>query len=484
MSGKKRLIIIDSNSIIQRAYNALPRLATKRGELVNDVYGFLLVFLKAINEFQKVALKSSDKIVKIAALCLVADTYMDAGEFQKAMDSYDQILKEYPDSLYSDYVQYQIGIAFLKMSNYDNAILAFRALLTNFAKSKLVDDASYALGLTYFQKEDYNSSRDIFKKFIEEFKESNLNKDALYLLGSSLYNLEKFPEAIEVFKEIVRLYNDDVQIVQKAEFEIADCFYRMGKEEEAVNRFKSLRSKYPDASLTPEVVWWLGEYYYRHENFDLARRYFLAIIQDFSKSSLVSDAYYALGSVCEQGQDYQQAIENFKKVIEIADADLAGQASVAIGDIFVKKSDYNSAIKVYQDAITKYPNLAALLFPKIADIYKKQNNYEEAIKFYRKSLDVAPLRQMDELQFKIAETYEEEGKREEAIEEYLKITYLYPQDKPLVTKSLLRVAKIYEDTQEFQKAESIYKKISQMDVEEAKYAQERISWIEKNRIPE
>jgi len=47
----KTLIILDSNSVIHRAYHALPRLTTEKGELVNAVYGFLLVFLKAINDF-------------------------------------------------------------------------------------------------------------------------------------------------------------------------------------------------------------------------------------------------------------------------------------------------------------------------------------------------------------------------------------------------------------------------------------------------
>jgi len=50
--NKKRLIIIDSNSIIHRAFHALPPLTTKKGELVNAIYGFLLVFFKAIREFQ------------------------------------------------------------------------------------------------------------------------------------------------------------------------------------------------------------------------------------------------------------------------------------------------------------------------------------------------------------------------------------------------------------------------------------------------
>jgi len=52
MTEKKRLIIIDGNALIHRAYHALPLLKTKKGELINAVYGFLLVFLKAIREFQ------------------------------------------------------------------------------------------------------------------------------------------------------------------------------------------------------------------------------------------------------------------------------------------------------------------------------------------------------------------------------------------------------------------------------------------------
>ena len=51
MSEKKRLIVIDGNAIIHRAFHALPPLKTKKGELVNAIYGFLLAFFKAIKEF-------------------------------------------------------------------------------------------------------------------------------------------------------------------------------------------------------------------------------------------------------------------------------------------------------------------------------------------------------------------------------------------------------------------------------------------------
>ena len=49
---KKYLIVIDSNSLIHRAFHALPPLKRKNGEIVNAVYGFLLIFLKAIKDFK------------------------------------------------------------------------------------------------------------------------------------------------------------------------------------------------------------------------------------------------------------------------------------------------------------------------------------------------------------------------------------------------------------------------------------------------
>jgi len=52
MSENKKFLIIDGNALVHRAYHALPPLTTKRGEVVNAVYGFLLVFLKALKDIK------------------------------------------------------------------------------------------------------------------------------------------------------------------------------------------------------------------------------------------------------------------------------------------------------------------------------------------------------------------------------------------------------------------------------------------------
>ena len=48
----KRLVLIDGNALLHRAYHATPPFTTKKGELVNAVYGFSSMILKAISELK------------------------------------------------------------------------------------------------------------------------------------------------------------------------------------------------------------------------------------------------------------------------------------------------------------------------------------------------------------------------------------------------------------------------------------------------
>jgi DNA polymerase I len=50
--SKQKLIIVDGHALIHRAFHALPPLTTKNGELVNAVYGFTTIFLKALREIK------------------------------------------------------------------------------------------------------------------------------------------------------------------------------------------------------------------------------------------------------------------------------------------------------------------------------------------------------------------------------------------------------------------------------------------------
>jgi DNA polymerase-1 len=48
----KKFIIIDANALLHRSWHALPPLTTKKGQLINAVYGFTTVLLKVFREFK------------------------------------------------------------------------------------------------------------------------------------------------------------------------------------------------------------------------------------------------------------------------------------------------------------------------------------------------------------------------------------------------------------------------------------------------
>src|SRR3989338_10619686 len=48
----KRLIIVDSNALLHRAFFALPPLSNKKGQPTGAVYGFLLTLFRAIKDIR------------------------------------------------------------------------------------------------------------------------------------------------------------------------------------------------------------------------------------------------------------------------------------------------------------------------------------------------------------------------------------------------------------------------------------------------
>ena len=85
---KKRLLLIDANSLIHRAFHALPSLSTPTGEMVNAVYGFCLAFFKAVKEFKP------DYIA--AAFDVAGPTFRD-----KKFKAYKAKREKAPDELYN-----------------------------------------------------------------------------------------------------------------------------------------------------------------------------------------------------------------------------------------------------------------------------------------------------------------------------------------------------------------------------------------------
>jgi tetratricopeptide (TPR) repeat protein len=299
------------------------------------------------------------------------------------------------------------------------------------------------------------------------------------MMGTAFISLGKVNEAIGVFSNILKLDPLDVELRQKVEFEIADCYSKLNQENEALDRFKLLRAKYPNSKLTPNIMWWLGQYYYRSKDLNLACRYFGSLTKDFPDSQLAADAFYALGLIFSEENKIDEAAVNFKMAIKSGKADLRDQSEVALADIYSRKGMLEEALDQYNQIVRDDPGLAKSLFPRIAQVYYKSGNYKAAKEFYLKSLEFAAPEEIADIRFSLAEVFEANAEPEAAIQQYLLAADLYTQNLELFVRSLLRVAKLYEDEENFKEALKIYNRIIQKApaAPEVGFVQERIEGI-------
>ncbi|MBZ0166080.1 MAG: tetratricopeptide repeat protein, partial [Candidatus Omnitrophica bacterium] len=78
-----------------------------------------------------------------------------------------------------------------------------------------------------------------------------------------------------------------------------------------------------------------------------------------------------------------------------------------------------------------------------------------------------------------ADTYQLLNESQKAIDEYLKVPYLYPDDKSWVVKSYLRIGRMFEDDEKWPEAISAYQKVIDLKTDEIKFARERVDWIKQ-----
>ena len=72
------------------------------------------------------------------------------------------------------------------------------------------------------------------------------------------------------------------------------------------------------------------------------------------------------------------------------------------------------------------------------------------------------------------------NQNDRAVEEYLKVSYLYSKEFYWVIKAYLRMARIFEDDEQWEDARITYTKILKYKNDESKFAQERLDWINEH----
>jgi Uncharacterized protein conserved in bacteria len=233
---------------------------------------------EALEFFKQAAAGTAEPAMKVNALSRIADIYLESGDVDLAQKIYDQILVDFSGSGQADYAQYQLGMSFLKQGRFDPAILAFQYVIANSAGTPLALDARYQLGIVYFKQGNYAAAANRMEEFLAAAPEHGSKDQALFYLATAWYNSKEFDKAIEVYNRIIK-ESKTPELLWQSMYQRAWCYYQHGNEKEAVLAFQDCLNRFPNASISADIQFWLGQYYMQKEGCDRAREYFNAVVK-------------------------------------------------------------------------------------------------------------------------------------------------------------------------------------------------------------
>ncbi|UCE26085.1 MAG: tetratricopeptide repeat protein [Candidatus Coatesbacteria bacterium] len=272
---------------------------------------------------------------------------------------------------------------------------------------------------------------------------------ALENLGVLYYHAKRYDDAYSNLSKLVKLEKGNVRGQLYFGFTAAE----LGYDNEAIDALNVVIREEPsnvDARVT------LAEVYIAREKFSAVRK---VLTEIGTPEYRADEIYYYLGLSAEGLEDYQMAVDNFRRAInenrrfyeaylgmgrsaeaaedyttaETAYADATSlepsriEAPLALGSLFERLGEYSDAIRYYErasaaddDRIEPYLGLGRC--------YLERKNFGAAGKALKKAVEIDD--ESFEAHFQLGRYYKAEDKRPEAINEFEEAVWLVPESIP------------------------------------------------------
>ncbi|MGB8455813.1 MAG: tetratricopeptide repeat protein [Anaerocolumna sp.] len=304
--------------------------------------------------------------------------YFSSGNYDKAEASLSRALK-----INGDRADYYINYAMtlIQLDRYDEAIQYFNRIILDKDNSIVNKNNKLAYrgkGIAYFKSHDYKKAIEQFDKALTIGELSDLNMDILYYIGNSQAKAGLFDKAAETYTAVIKEKPSDAYTYYSRAY-----VYRMLKSYD-----KSLADYEKAIKLdNKNYDYYFGKYFLlvekgdtegagtvlkmasnikgttREDNFNLAKvHYYMGnyenAISEFSEAfrNGFAEAYFFLGSIYEQKEDYENAVYNYSMYIKEETNITSAAVFNQIAFCQIKLTDYEEALSYIQTGL-KYNDL-------------------------------------------------------------------------------------------------------------------------------
>ena len=461
------------------------------------------------------SLSEGDDTIAVKSFIWKGESKRYSGNPKEALVIFEDFLKRYPDHPSASLVESLIGLIYFDQNKFELS----SQYLTNATSS---DDpvtrakAFTMIGEIELRNKNFIKARGNFEPAIRITESENeVHQRALLGLGVSLYHLGDFEKAADYLREAENI-NSSFEM-DKINFYMAECYFSLGKYQEALSRYNSIKSsedeyvrqvmyskgychfntgnysnaasqfaefvdRYPDDHRITDANLRLADSYYGSKNFAAASKILKQLFQSGNYSSDDPYTYYQYAQALYKSGETNSAINEFRNLQQkFPDSKYAESALFTVGFIKFQEGEFKDAITDFRYVLQIYKKsaLAPVVFYSIGDAYFNLGMYDSAIVNYRNVLTKYPSSEyafdaINGMQY----SYVASGKSDEAINLIDRYTSQNPNLK-FSDQIFFKKGEIYYSQRDYQNAKTSYQEFL-VKYPKSNFVPEAYYWLGKS----
>lgn len=365
--------------------------------------------------------------------------YYKQGDYEKAISEFNKIVGG--TNALAQNAYYHLGESYINLGKKQEALNAFRNASQMTFDAKIQEDAwlNYAK-ISYEIGNAYESAPQVLTGYLEKYPNSSFKNEIETLLIDSYITSKNYKEALTLLESKNRY--DNKLAYQKVTFYRGLELYDEGDYQKADVLFDKSLSQSQEPTFTARATFWKAETDYNLTNYNEALIGFKQFKQQTNAKSTpeFENVDYNLGYTYFKLKNHPNAIKYFNTFIATSKQDKVrlNDAYLRLGDGYFVSSEYESAIKAYQNAInlneidSDYPAFQRAISIGYA------GKYSEKIKALNQFVAQYPKSNLrDDALYELGNSYVKENKVNKAMETYDRLSTEYSAS-PFVPKVLLR----------------------------------------------
>lgn len=449
------------------------------------------------------------------ALFRMAAAKSNQRAYDEANSIYYELATQFPTSDLASKAYYQIGLNYHKLGKFDQAQKVFQLLVTKYPQSNFAQEAQYRTGEALFKEGKYSEARKQLLDFIQRNIGSPFLAAAWLILADSFYNEQNYEQALNYYRDIPKRFPSSPEAIE-SEYGALLTLYQQGEYSSFITGSKDFADKYPQHPLSYPILYQRAEHLLAKKDYAGALDTYTDLLRKNPKHELADDAQLSIAEIYFHTGQYSEAIRSYQSLLtDFPDSNVKAEAVFNLGKLFVELKDYSRALDYFRQLLISFPNsqlIPATLFESAKLLWEMQkkeeaitylhrliSNYPEspfqnqgflklghyylakeehlkALEYFKKAIQSKEPDISAQAQLGFGQALAAMGDLKQSVAELLKIVYLFPEKKELVTNALLEAGGYYEKLGNWDEAIAVYNKILSQNKEE------KIQTLVQNKI--